>query len=90
MLHTLPPPKFQGSIIEAPPTNPDAAETADLNAGAATTAEKTLTEPPKKRQKMDTTANTIPRLISVVEIVKREFLVSATRPKTSTAPPVMP
>lgn len=64
----------------------EAAETAEPDVNATPIAEETQTEPPKKRQKMDTATNTVPRLISVVEIIKREFLASARRRVMSAIP----
>lgn len=35
-------------------------------------------QPPKKKRKLDQTTTLIPRLVSVAEIIKREFLIDAT------------
>jgi hypothetical protein len=79
VLHTLHPSKPQVSTVETLPLVSEATETAEPEVNATPIAGETPTEPPKKRQKMDTATNTVPRLISVVEIIKREFLASARR-----------
>ncbi|KAF9517003.1 hypothetical protein BS47DRAFT_1390318 [Hydnum rufescens UP504] len=89
VLHTLHPSKPQVSAVETLPVVSEAAETAEPDVNATPIAEETQTEPPKKRQKMDTATNTVPRLISVVEIIKREFLASARR-RVMSAIPLVP